>query len=235
MVVASRRVSYILPSPTEAPPLLQLPPLGQSRQGQTVPTLIPKSDVPNGNGLALKSKNPFLSTPTTPVSTPAGPQHPRHCLGVSSLVLDTSTVLENHQSPGGILYSGGRDGLVASWELNVPHRKRRGRRYELPPGRAAKVRWERIGDGAELWDEEDEAEFGEDVDGNSSDEDSQGWVGIDGEESRKRKTEVAYEDRWEVDPELMQQQKVGLFFERHQLTYSQRRHLGNQLRLIPTG
>jgi WD repeat-containing protein 48 len=107
------------------------------------------------------------------------------------------------------LYSGGRDGLVASWELNVPHRKRRGRRYELPPGRAAKVRWERIGDGAELWDEEDEAEFGEDVDGNSSDEDSQGWVGVDGEETRKRKTEVAYEDRWEVDQELLEQQKVG--------------------------
>jgi WD repeat-containing protein 48 len=209
MVVASRRVSYILPSPTEAPPLLQLPPLGQSRQGQTVPTLIPKSDAPNGSGLTLKSKNPFLSTPTTSISKPAEPQHPRHCLGVTSLVLDTSTVLENHQSPGGILYSGGRDGLVASWELNVPHRKRRGRRYELPPGRAAKVRWERIGDGAELWDEEDEAEFGEDVDGNSSDEDSQGWVGVDGEETRKRKTEVAYEDRWEVDQELLEQQKVG--------------------------
>lgn len=108
------------------------------------------------------------------------------------------------------MYSGGRDGLVASWELNVPHRKRRGRRYELPPGRAAKVRWERIGDGAELWDEEDEAEFGEDVDGNSSDEDSQGWVGVDGEETRKRKTEVAYEDRWEVDQELLEQQKVRL-------------------------
>jgi WD repeat-containing protein 48 len=194
MVVASRRVSYILPSPTEAPPLLQLPPLGQSRQGQTNPTLIPKSDAPNGTGVTLKSKNPFLSTPTT---------------AITSLVLDTSTVLENHQSPGGILYSGGRDGLVASWELNVPHRKRRGRRYELPPGRAAKVRWERIGDGAELWDEEDEAEFGEDVDGNSSDEDSQGWVGVDGEDTRKRKGEVAYEDRWEVDQDLLQQQKVS--------------------------
>ena len=215
MVVASRRVSYILPSPTETPPLLQLPPLGQSRQGQTVPTLLPKTDsnatTPNGS-VTLKSKNPFLSTPTPPptsTSTTSEPKHPRHCLGVTSLVLDTSTVLENHQSPGGILYSGGRDGLVASWELNVPHRKRRGRRYELPPGRAAKVRWERIGDGAELWDEEDEAEFGEDVDGNSSDEEGQGWAGIDGDESRRRKTEVAYEDRWEVDPELLEQQKVS--------------------------
>lgn len=207
MVIASRRISYILPSPVETPPLLQLPPLGQSRQGQTVPTLVPKSDA---NG--LKSKNPFLSSPTPPESTEQQQQkHPRHCLGVTSLVLDTSTVLQNHQSPGGILYSGGRDGLVASWELNVPHKKRRGKRYELPPGRAAKVRWERIGDGAELWDEEDEAEFGEDIDGNSSDEDSQGWVGVDGEESRRRKGEVAYEDRWEVDQEILQQKKVHLF------------------------
>jgi WD repeat-containing protein 48 len=119
MVVASRRVSYILPSPTETPPLLQLPPLGQSRQGQTVPTLLPKIDsnatTPNGS-VTLKSKNPFLSIPTPPptsTSTTSEPKHPRHCLGVTSLVLDTSTVLENHQSPGGILYSGGRDGLVA--------------------------------------------------------------------------------------------------------------------------
>jgi WD repeat-containing protein 48 len=209
MVIASRRVSYILPSPTEPPPLLQLPPLGQSRQGQTVPTLIPKSE---GNTPAngLKSKNPFLSAPSPPVAPPTD-QHPRHCLGVTSLVLDTSTVLQNNQSPGGILYSGGRDGLVASWELNVPHKKRRGRRYELPPGRGSKVRWERIGDGAELWDEEDEAEFGEDVDdSNSSEEDSQGWVGIDGDDTRRRKGEVPYEDRWEVDQELLQSQKVGI-------------------------
>lgn len=93
----------------------------------------------------------------------------------------------------------------------MPHKKRRGRRYELPPGRGTKVRWERIGDGAELWDEEDEAEFGEDVDGegNSSEEESQGWAGIDGEDTRRRKGEIPYEDRWEVDQELLHQ-KVKL-------------------------
>lgn len=128
---------------------------------------------------------------------------------MTSLVLDTSTILQNSQSPGGILYSGGRDGLVASWELNVPHKKRRGGRYDLGPGRGTKVKWERIGDGAELWDEEDEAEFGEDGDGNSSDEDSQGWVGLDRDGESRRKGEVPYEDRWEVDKELLAQTKVS--------------------------
>lgn len=227
MVVASRRVSYILPSPQEAPPLLQLPPLGHSRQGQTIPTLQPKGSGSTPNGTGLQSKNPFLaSTPSlgqgengagpgaegssTPTSTITGPQHPRHCLGVTSLVLDTSTILQNSQAPGGILYSGGRDGLVASSELNVPHKKRRGGRYELGPGRGAKVKWERIGDGAELWDEEDEAEFGEDADGNSSDEDSQGWVGLERDgEQRRSKHEVPYEDRWEVDKEQLARSKVS--------------------------
>lgn len=213
MVVASRRVSYILPSPNETPPLLLLPPLGHSRQGQTSPSLIRKE----ANGLGALSKNPFVSNTTNPdgTSTPTStgnrdqPQHPRHCLGVTSLVLDTSTILQNSQSPGGILYSGGRDGLVASWELNVPHKKRKGGRYESGHGRGSKVRWERIGDGAELWDEEDEAEFGEDEDGNSSEDDSQGWVGLehDGAEKRRRK-EVPYEDRWEVDKELLARTKA---------------------------
>lgn len=216
MAMASRRVSYILPSPQETPPLLALPPLGHSRQGRTTPSLLPK-DGANG-GVNLQSKNPFLSTtaPTengtsTPRSTsdPSN-QHPRHCLGVTSLVLDTSTILQNSQSPGGILYSGGRDGLVASWELNVPHKKRRGGRYDPGgPGRGTKVKWERIGDGAELWDEEDEAEFGDDGEGNSSDEDSQGWVGLDRDGESRRKGEVPYEDRWEVDKELLAQTKVS--------------------------
>lgn len=213
MAIASRRVSYILPSPQETPPLLALPPLGHSRQGRTTPSLLPK-DGPNG--VSLQSKNPFLtSTPTenggnsTPRSVDPSSQHPRHCLGVTSLVLDTSTILQNSQSPGGILYSGGRDGLVASWELNVPHKKRRGGRYDPGPGRGAKVKWERIGDGAELWDEEDEAEFGEDGEGNSSDEDNSGWVGLDREGESRRKGEVPYEDRWEVDKELLDQTKVS--------------------------
>lgn len=245
MAVASRRVSYILPSPTETPPLLQLPPLGQSRQGQTNPSLLTKETTPTANGLGLQSKNPFLApnaNGTDGSSTPTGSQsqHPRHCLGVTSLVLDTSTILQNSQAPGGILYSGGRDGLVASWELNVPHKKRRGGRYDLGPGRGAKVKWERIGDGAELWDEEDEAEFGEDAEGNSSDEDSQGWVGLehDGAERRRRR-EVPYEDRWEVDKESLTRTKVSLrrlgWLPVNANNHSPLRHSGNLPRHTQTG
>lgn len=57
-------------------------------------------------------------------------RHPEHTLGITALALDTSTIIDNSSSPsrkktpGGILYSGGRDGLVASWELSLPFKKR---------------------------------------------------------------------------------------------------------------
>ncbi|WWD18801.1 hypothetical protein CI109_103256 [Kwoniella shandongensis] len=205
MAATSRRVSYILPSPDQPPPLLSLPPLGQPRQGHTSPFLIPKADAtPNGNGtpspgLTLGSRNPFLvSTPPAAVK----PQHPRHCLGINSLALDTSTILADSNSPGGILYSGGRDGLVASWDLGVPHRRRRGARYEGLPGRSDRVKWERIGDGAEFFDDDDLDDLDED-EGISSEEETEGWIGVaDGSRG-----EVPYEDRWEVDKEELSKGK----------------------------
>jgi WD repeat-containing protein 48 len=194
MAATSRRVSYILPMPNDPPPLLSLPPIEQVRRGHTSPFFLPKSDP------SFQSKNPFLN-PSPPPS--AKPPHPRHCLGISSLALDTSTLLSNTDSPGGILYSGGRDGLVASWELNVPHKKRRGRRYE-DTGRSLPVKWERIGDGAEFFDDEDEESDEDDV--SSSDEDmGEGWVGVG--EGAKR--EVPYEDRWEVDHEELHKRQVS--------------------------
>jgi WD repeat-containing protein 48 len=212
MAPISRRVSYILPAPTEEPPLLALPPLGQRRRGNTSPNLIYKASTGN-----FGSRNPFADEPS-----PA--THPRHCLGVTSLALDTSTLLANTSSPGGILYTGGRDGLVASWELGIPHKRRRGGRYEVLPGRGGhKVKWERIGDGAEIYsdDEEDmeEREDSEDMDedeGYSSEEEvGEGWEGVNGdrmvEGMRKRRAgrgEVPYEDRWEVDREELAQTKV---------------------------
>lgn len=57
-------------------------------------------------------------------------RHPEHTLGITALAIDTSTIIDNSSSPsrkktpGGILYSGGRDGLVASWELGLPFKKR---------------------------------------------------------------------------------------------------------------
>ncbi|GJN91586.1 hypothetical protein Rhopal_004609-T1 [Rhodotorula paludigena] len=59
--------------------------------------------------------------------------HPRHRLAVQAVALDMSTALSlGHDAldaqgatPGGILYTGGRDGLLCSWELNLPTKKRR--------------------------------------------------------------------------------------------------------------
>ncbi|KAI9236943.1 MAG: hypothetical protein BYD32DRAFT_462064 [Podila humilis] len=45
-----------------------------------------------------------------------------HLLGVNALALDTSTLTakdtHGHRVPGGILYTGGRDGMIASWDLH---------------------------------------------------------------------------------------------------------------------
>lgn len=44
-----------------------------------------------------------------------------HCLGVNSLAIDTTNChSSNEQSThGGTLYSAGRDGIVASWDLHL--------------------------------------------------------------------------------------------------------------------
>lgn len=39
-----------------------------------------------------------------------------HCLGVNSLAIDTSHY-NTANNEGGVLYSAGRDGIVASWDL----------------------------------------------------------------------------------------------------------------------
>lgn len=109
---ATLRVSYVIPEPTHCPPRLQLPRLGVDRHGSTTPLLIPAQTDGAGG----------LSTPLTVASTPNG--HPRHRLGVNSLALDTSTQLSGRATPEGILYSGGRDGMIIAHELGIPHKKR---------------------------------------------------------------------------------------------------------------
>ena len=47
-----------------------------------------------------------------------------HRLGVNSLVIDPTVQLDTVNgdiATGGILYSAGRDGVVASWDLHVEH------------------------------------------------------------------------------------------------------------------
>jgi WD repeat-containing protein 48 len=121
-----RRVSYGVPFPpsTNPIPLLWLPPLGFDRQGSVDPILISNSDQNPSHGF-----QPHQDT------------SPRHRLGVSSLALDTTTQLVGRPSPEGILYTGGRDGLVIAWDLKLPMRKRT--RTGDPP-RPNSTRWELV-------------------------------------------------------------------------------------------
>lgn len=128
MAAPKRRVSYVL-SPSPVPvPRLALPPHDVSRIGRPAPLLVP------------------LESTSSPNQSPTGTQHR---LGVSALALDDTTVLEGRDAPEGILYSGGRDGLVLGWDLGVSMRRRRadwdqeheekwrirsGRRWEMMTG-----------------------------------------------------------------------------------------------------
>lgn len=120
MAPPRRRVSYVIPPPTDDIPRLRLPPFGVARNGSIRPIIIPSET------LLAESKS---------VSEYS---HPRHRLGAMSLALDTTTRLEGRNTPEGILYTGGRDGLVISWDLGLPFRRRHdGRRR-----RGRSNRWE---------------------------------------------------------------------------------------------
>ena len=131
-----RRVSYVIPflPPTSPVPRLSLPPLGFDRHGSINPILIPN----------------FIQHPQ--IDLPAHQSNiPRHRLGVSSLALDTTTQLVSRPSPEGILYTGGRDGLVIAWDLNIPM-KQRAHKHEAI--RRSSTRWELItGWGDEIVDD----------------------------------------------------------------------------------
>jgi WD repeat-containing protein 48 len=231
-----RRVSYILPAPSEPPQYLSLPSLDQPRRGHPSPFFIPKNGQSRNGSGDFQSRNPFLSPDEVDESAPAPAQpkqnQPKHCLGVTSLALDTSTLLENNQSPGGILYSGARDGLVCSWELNVPHKRRRGGRYEIQPGRGSRVKWEKVGDGAEFFEEDEDDYDDEDGSGerdrDSSDDEDEAAV------NGKPRGEVPYEDRWEVDAEAIAQAKVSSSIDIADSSPARRRS-ASPLKRIPTG
>ncbi|KAF8152379.1 hypothetical protein B0H34DRAFT_724941 [Crassisporium funariophilum] len=177
MVQARRRVSYIIPSSSETVTRLQLPPHGVLRLGATGPLLTP----------ILHSES--HEEPTT------WSKHPRHRLGVASLALDTSTQLVGRNTPEGILYSGGRDGLVMSWDLGIPMMRR-----EAKGDVTAKSRWEAMtGWGEDAIDEEvDEAD-----ERPLSDGDVLGDVTAELNRRRQRVASIAgeipHEHEWETD------------------------------------
>ncbi|KAI0919919.1 hypothetical protein AcV5_001861 [Taiwanofungus camphoratus] len=190
MPPARRRVSYVIPPPSEPIPRLQLPPHGVPRNGATGPLLIPSHAPPS---------------PTHQPSSPKGPPHPRHRLGVASLALDTSTQLVGRAVPEGILYTGGRDGLVISWDLGLPM-KRRVHRYGVPHSGGDARRWEIMTNWADDIIEE-EADENEEV---RSDGDVLGEV--TGKVRRKAasvRQAIPFEEQWETDLEAFETCKTN--------------------------
>ncbi|KAJ7591000.1 hypothetical protein C8J56DRAFT_1003600 [Mycena floridula] len=181
-----RRVSYIIPGPTEPIPRLRFPPHGTSRLGLTGPLLIPVDGGSQGNN---GPEPPSRET-----------RYPRHRLGVSSLALDTSTQLNGRAAPEGILYSGGRDGLVNSWDLGIPMKPRQPVQHDGIPLLGG--RWETM---TGWGDNQLDDDFDDLDDRPTSDGDVLGEV-TPGFDRRKRKTSkqsyIPQEQRWETDLEL---------------------------------
>jgi WD repeat-containing protein 48 len=193
MAPPRRRISYIIPPPIEPVPRLQLPPFGISRLGCTGPLL--------------------LHSETQVGDSEAEPQvrHPRHRLGVASLALDSATQLQGHDSPGGILYTGGRDGLVISWDLGMPM-KRRERKpdsdFDGHPRRRV-GRWEIMTGWADDAIDE-EAEEGEEK--SVGDGDVIGSVTPWRSKHHLQDDEsISYEQEWELDHEAFTPGKVSHF------------------------
>ncbi|KDR71860.1 hypothetical protein GALMADRAFT_253641 [Galerina marginata CBS 339.88] len=181
MAQVRRRVSYIIPSPSETPPRLQLPPHGVSRLGATGPLLTLGDD---NDERRLEG-------------VPEHQKQPRHRLGVASLALDTSTQLTGRGGPEGILYSGGRDGLVMSWDLGIPMKKRK--HSGNPNITVPRGRWEALTG----WDDDFIEEENEDGDQRpASDGDILGEVKMNSDRRRRAASlagEIPHERQWETD------------------------------------
>lgn len=193
MAYPRRRVSYIIPPPSDSlVPRLQFPPHGVSKLGHSGPLLIPYR----------------VQYPKTEENAPKDSRHPRHRLGVSSLALDCSTHLEGRTAPEGILYSGGRDGLVMSWDLGIPMKSRvplEDDGLRIPGGR-----WEIMtGWGDDPLDDE-----ADDDDKPTSDGDILGDVTAGDRRKRKahKQRSIPYDQQWETDLEAFKPGQVSSMY-----------------------
>ena len=179
MAQPRRRVSYIIPPAAGNVSRLRLPPHGTQRLGAVGPLLLPYEAHPAPH---VEEKPPWA-------------RHPRHRLGISSLALDSSTNLAGRNSPGGILYSGGRDGLIIAWDLGVPMKKRK--QSKAPQGPRVNGQWEVLTG----WADDTIEEEGEEDERLGTDGDVLGEVtsALKRQRSASVSGEVPFEHQWEVD------------------------------------
>ena len=184
---STRRVTYVVPAPSSAVPKLRLPPEGTPRNGQTSPILLPakssESERSSNNGVGRRAR------------------YPRHRLAVAAFALDTATQLVGRDSPEGILYSGGRDGMIVAWDLGMPMKPRSPQfSSSSQDGIRRMGRWERLtideDDDNAIYEEEDDewptsdGDVIGDVIGSSGRRGSRFWLNTG---------DVPYEQLWEID------------------------------------
>jgi WD repeat-containing protein 48 len=188
MAQGKRRISYVIPPPPDPDSVsrLRLPPHGTSRLGAIGPLLVP---LVGQNDPAELSHHHSHSHPYS------HSRRPRHRLGVASLALDTSTQLVGKSCSEGILYTGGRDGLVISWDLGISTKRRAQRSYG--PERAKAGIWEVLTGWADnVIDEEGEDD---DVRLGGGDGDVLGDVNYPRRQSLGNAGKLPYEQQWEMD------------------------------------
>lgn len=184
MGYARRRVSYVIPPATDPVSSLKLPAEGTSRLGVFGPQLIYHES-------SAQEKRAKLQ------------RQPRHRLGVSSLALDTSTHLAGRSSPEGILYSGGRDGLILSWDLGISMKKKG--LGMMNSASEARGRWEMMTG----WSDREIDQEHEEGEKFTTDGDILGDVPFHGR--RRRKLAIPYEQQWEIDFRMVESGKYAEF------------------------
>ncbi len=191
MAQARRRVSYVILPPDGPVPHLQLPPHGVSRLGCTGPLLRQAGGHGQDKDIPKRARH-------------------RHRLGVASLALDTSTQLTGRGAPEGILYSGGRDGMVISWDLGMPMKKRK-LKQDAGNFHRGDGRWELMTG----WGDDVIAEEAEDADDRpTSDGDVLGEVtAFSSRRRRQSQSSLPYEQQWETDLDLCKPGQVSLYLD----------------------
>jgi hypothetical protein len=181
----ARRVSYVIPPPQQTAQRLVLPALDAPRSGRSIPLIIPATH--NGENTPIAPSSPTSGYFANP------PNHPQHRLGVTSLALDTTTSLAGRGGPEGILYTGGRDGLIVAWEqaVSMKQRKYRYGREDSAGQFHSSGRWEALTG----WDDDD---F------DSEDEEDEYDVST-------RSPNIPFEDRWQPDYDNLGEHKVCFF------------------------